>query len=129
MPLTAPLRWFRRDEFRNPQLVEQDAAEFLDEVRHAYGKPLVLYSDGRSPDWNKVVGGKPNSLHVLGRAFDFALPQEREDLWALVRAVIHVQEVKGLGVELELVNGPDDKHVHLGIFHDTRPSRLILALD
>jgi uncharacterized protein YcbK (DUF882 family) len=129
MPLTASLRYFSRDEFRAPHLIAQDAAEFLDEVRHVHAKPLLLYSDGRTPDWNTVVGGKPGSLHVLGRAFDFALPATREDLWSLVRAVIHVQEIKGVGVELELVSGPDDKHVHLGVFADARPSRFILALD
>lgn len=42
----------------------------LDKLRHEFGLPMVLSSSYRSPSYNDVVGGKPKSMHLKGRAVD-----------------------------------------------------------
>jgi len=42
----------------------------LDKLRHEFGLAMVLNSSYRSPSYNDVVGGKPKSMHLKGRAVD-----------------------------------------------------------
>lgn len=55
----------------------------LDELREYYGKPIYINSTYRSPEYNKAVGGKPNSLHVQFNAIDFTIADKAdlEDLY------------------------------------------------
>jgi len=123
----ATLRWFAPAEFHHPELVNYQAASWLDSIRGVYGKPLVLTSDARTADENAAASGSsPPSLHLLGRAFDLRLPSSPEDLWAFVVAVYRCSQWRS--VEVELVSGPNDKHVHIGLYPADRPSRLELAL-
>ena len=126
----ATLRWFRASEFRHVELVDFAAAKFLDNVRDRYGAPIVLTSDARTEAENAAASGSsPTSYHLSGRAFDFRLPASAEALWKLVAAVVAEQHVYGGPVELELVRGPTDRHVHLALMPAGRVSRLVLALD
>ena len=82
------MRWFRPREFRHPELVEAEAAHFLDAMRETYGAPLVLTSDARTPEENAAArGSSPTSLHLQGRAFDLQWIPDPEALWRLVDAV------------------------------------------
>ena len=117
------LRHFVASEFQHPELVDADALQWLDNVRHAAGVPFRLTSDARTPAHNIEVGGSPTSLHVLGRAFDFTL--RVADPAALYRVVDACMTTPApFGKEIEYVIG--DQHVHIGLFPDQRPSRLIL---
>ena len=136
MPLFTDLPNFRLAEFRHPELIEEEAAQFLQEVRALYNKPIRVTSDARTETENVAVGGSPTSWHVKGRAFDIALPAAPDDLWALVGAIYAIAGVwhyrperKHVTVELELVSGPTDKHIHFAVRNDGKPSKLILALD
>ena len=124
----ATLRWFSQKEFKHPELVLYSAAVFLDDVRQLYGAPLYITADARTLEENNALltsGAKPNSLHLAGRAFDLRFPPTGEALWQLVKAI---QTVAGARpVELELVSGPGDSHVHVGL-RDHGASRLVLAL-
>src|SRR3989449_2710350 len=123
----ATLRYFAWREWKHPDLVNYQAAIWLDSIRGLYGKPLVLTSDARTPAENEVASGSsPTSLHLLGRAFDLRLPSTPEDLWAFVIAVYRCSQWRA--VEVELVSGPHDKHAHIGLYPTDRPSRLELAL-
>ena len=126
MPSPFPsLRHFTAAEFQNPLLVDEAFVKWLDDVRHAAGVPFKLTSDARTPEHNKKIGGSPTSLHLLGRAVDFTLRRwDSETLWQIMKAVCSTPTPNGCGIELEYVLG--DQHVHLGLFPDTRPSRLVL---
>lgn len=55
--------------------VLKDTASRMEGVRSLLGHPIVVTSGYRSPLVNKVVGGVPNSAHLLGRAVDFICPE------------------------------------------------------
>lgn len=42
----------------------------LQELRDLIGKPVIINSAYRTPEYNKKVGGSPNSQHLLGKAAD-----------------------------------------------------------
>lgn len=42
----------------------------LQQLRDLIGKPIIVNSAYRTPEYNKKVGGSPNSQHVLGKAAD-----------------------------------------------------------
>jgi hypothetical protein len=121
------LKYFKWDELRHPTLCDYQFWVFLDQVRAAYGKPLVVTDDARTPD-EKPSGYSPTSLHYKGRAADLRFPSSAADLFALVSAAIRV--ANGRPLEVELVNGSGDKHVHLGLFDDpAHPSTCLVTAD
>lgn len=71
-------------------LADFDALCRLQGLRYLLGKPVHLNSAYRSEAHNKAVGGSPKSQHLLGRAFDIALPHHgftRDELTAAARAI------------------------------------------
>src|SRR5574343_1126050 len=84
--------YFTRDEFKCPHCGENNISdEFidrLDEVRHAYGKPMVVLSGYRCPAHNASVGGVDGSAHTEGIAADIACSFARDRL-ALVESAIN----------------------------------------
>lgn len=50
--------------------VDTDTLSVLEAVRTHFGKPVIINSGCRCPDYNAKVGGAPNSQHTLGRAAD-----------------------------------------------------------
>ena len=128
MSLPSNLRWFQAREFRHPELVDAEAAHFLDAVRDTYGAPLVLTSDARTPEENAAAqGSSPTSLHLHGRAFDLRWIADPEALWRFVDAVYLVAGTNP--VELELVNSQQDQHIHLACLSPGRVSRLLIRAD
>lgn len=126
----ATLKYFKWDEFKHAELVEWQALQFLELVRGLYGAPLTVTSDGRSKEENDAASGSsPTSLHLQGRAFDLRYPPDSESVWRLVKAVQLAASSMELGVELELVKGATDAHVHLGLYRQAKQSRLIVAAD
>jgi hypothetical protein len=128
VPVTSPLRWFAPSEFRHPELVQDVAAVWLDDIREYADFPLVLTSDARTAEENAAASGSsPTSLHLLGRAFDLQYPATAEHVWRLVEAVFVISGSRP--VELELVHSATDQHVHLGLLVEERESRLIVRAD
>lgn len=71
--------YFDTDEFKSADgeespwgdtVVDPALLEKLNDIREAYGKPIVVNSGYRSPAHNAAVGGVQNSMHVLGKAAD-----------------------------------------------------------
>jgi hypothetical protein len=117
MPLPDDLTYFTAMEFRHPELMDGDFCHFLESVRSRYGAPLVLTSDARTPAENAAASGSaPTSLHLIGRAVDLRWISDRAARWAFMVAVVETARALGVFPELELVNGPTDQHIHLGLF-------------
>lgn len=62
--------------------VDTEAMDKLQSLRERIGRPLIVTSAYRSPEHNRKVGGKKNSKHLDGTAFDVSManhdPQEFE---------------------------------------------------
>ena len=128
MPISSDLRHFARSEFRHPELVQDAAAVWLDDIRDSCGFPLHLTSDARTPEENAAASGSsPTSLHLQGRAFDLQYPASAELVWRFVDAVMLVSGTRP--VELELVNSEQDKHLHIALLPDGKQSRIIVRAD
>jgi len=132
------LKHFSPAEFHFPDEMDEEFLLFLDEVREYAKVPFFLTSDYRTPEHNQQVGGHPRSLHVKGRAVDFVTPGCRardnqlyyEELFKITDAVMYIATDNDK-VQLELVKGSSDYHVHLGLYPDgwLGPSKLIIHVD
>lgn len=69
--------------------------DLLDKVRERWGHPLRVNSGYRCSRLNKMVGGVPNSQHVLGEAADITAgnPDKNKMLYELI---IEMMEKEGL---------------------------------
>lgn len=133
------VKYFKASEFKAPDHIEPKLLLLLDGVRDEFGGPFFITSDGRDPEHNKRVGGVPTSLHLYDaekglkcHAVDFwfnAAPRPYAQFAQIAEAVATVSNELGVSYQLEIVYSDKDKHIHLGIFRDPRPSELIFALD
>lgn len=68
----------------------------LEELRAAWGRPLLLTSGYRCPRHNAAVGGAPRSLHMAGRAADVRVPfAEQDDFQKCARTVDFTEIIVG----------------------------------
>lgn len=127
--ISTTLRHFQLSEFAHPNLVDNAAAVFLDDIRNLYGNPLTITSDARTAEENAAASGSSaTSLHLLGRAFDLKWIADPEQLWTFVESVLLAAGERA--VELELVNGPSDRHIHVGLYpNGDHKSRLLVRAD
>lgn len=111
-------KYFQPSEFRSrdgsdspyPETVVPQLYDLLDEIREAFGKPVLVNCGYRSPAHNKKVGGAKNSYHVLGMAADIR-PKNLTDLPRLQELADKLNPVGGVGFY--------DTFVHV----DVRPVR------
>lgn len=122
---------FESKEFKHPEMMDQTFLLFLDKVRELAEFPFHLTSDGRTQAENDALkgsGSAATSLHLKGRAVDFSWPKEKpwEEFARLTMAVISARNLMPnlFGYELEFAL---DRHIHLGLFLDDRPDRVIIA--
>lgn len=134
--LTHDLRHFKLSEFKHPELVNETAAELLDEIRHQFNRPLKITDDARlSSDLPIGTSGPGKSLHYVGQAFDLHIADfTEEELWLLDDAVHNVANwvCRGTkaGVEWEVVWSSTDKHAHIGFFlGDGRKNRFFVRAE
>jgi hypothetical protein len=63
------MRYFTEDELRcngsGKFSLADGFADKLDELRHVYGKPMIVTSGCRSHEYNQQIGGHPKSSHVF----------------------------------------------------------------
>ncbi len=74
----------------------------LEDLREELGRPVVITSGVRCPEWNRAVGGRPNSAHLTGEAADIAVAGSAERM-DLVRAALEVG-FRRVGVAREFVH-------------------------
>jgi len=79
----------------------------LEAFREAVGKPVIVHSAYRCPEYNAAIGGAPDSQHVHGRGADVGVMgmTARE----LYRAARPIPAIKGLGV------GDAGRFLHLDV--------------
>jgi hypothetical protein len=123
--------------------MDVELLQLLDFTREDAGTPFYITSDYRDPEHNERIGGSPYSLHIQGNAVDFVTNGCRardkrlyqKELYQIVYALMRNIErmyFDDRKLQLELVQGEDDWHIHLGLYpaDDTEhPPRLILAVD
>ena len=128
-------KWFKTDKFNHIELVNQTALELLDEVRDAFGYPLIITDDARVRGEPLPPGASGNSLHFDGQAFDIRTRDwTTEKMWTFVAAggnIAHwVARGQEAGIELEIVHSKTDKHGHVGFFlGDGRKNRFIVRAE
>lgn len=128
------LKHFTETEFgKHPELVDPEAAYFLDQIRTVYDNVLVITDAARTPQevvdrQNQLQGGSSTSLHALGRAFDLRWPVSEGLVFRLVASIgIVAQDTRYKDkVELELDFTVGNEHVHVGLRLLASGSTLIL---
>ena len=71
----------------------------LEDFRKWYKRPINITSCYRPPEYNKAVGGSPDSAHLHARAVDFPYPSEYYTM-TKKRKEQFLQNVKAKWVEL-----------------------------
>lgn len=101
---------FQLYEFESPDtqqvMVEPELVALLENLRDALGVKVYVDSAYRTAEHNASVGGKSNSLHLVGAAADVWSPD-----CALSKLTI---EAIGVGFPVAIVF-PDEGYVHLDI--------------
>lgn len=97
-----------------PTLKEQEALQqtcaLMEKVRTLLGKHIYIHCMIRPRDYNKLIGGAPQSAHIFGLACDFGVPGMDCDA---VRALLlpKLDEWKA-----RLENKPGSNWVHLDLY-------------
>lgn len=102
------MKYFKDVEFACPccgsNLMDSDFLNTVDDFRAELGFALKISSGYRCPKHNAAVGGVPNSMHLKGRAVDFALlwlhPALRPKVLALAPKYF-----RGIGIGKSLMHG------------------------
>lgn len=97
--------------------IDPELPVLLQFLRESWNKPLYISSGCRCAKHNKVIGGSPNSKHILGKAVDLIFKEnyQRKDFYKLVMELYRIgmiPELGGLGYHL-YANGC----VHIDTFH------------
>lgn len=95
------LRYFRAAEFActccNENRMDEQFLVELDELRHRYGKPLIVSSGYRCPKHNRRVSSTgDDGPHVTGRATDFRI--DRGNAYRLLQIALEMK-FTGIGVQ------------------------------
>lgn len=78
----------------------KELAENLQKIRDFIGIPILITSGYRTKEYNKKVGGKPNSMHLQGKAADLKTKLKPKDLYNIIIDLIEKGEIKQGGVGL-----------------------------
>ncbi len=79
----------------------QKLAEQLQILRDYLGESIHINSGYRSPEWNKKVGGKKASQHMLAKAADITVKSKTpKQLAAIIEKLIAAGKIKigGMGI-------------------------------
>lgn len=111
------IRYFRREEFRCtcngrgcggfPAEPAEQLVRNADQARKHFGRAAIVSSGVRCTLRNRELpGSAANSLHMKGKAMDFAVPGVRAgDLLAYIKTLPLVHEAYAI----------DDNYVHMGV--------------
>jgi hypothetical protein len=118
------IKWFKPEEFKYPHLIDIELLTLLDSIRAYYGEPIYITDDYRPANINY---GSKTSLHKYGRAVDIRSKHlSATDLYKLIDNIMFITFVLKIVIELEIDNSKDNKHIHIGLLADNKPSKLII---
>ena len=121
------LTHFAAGEFQFPDQMDVPFLRWLDRVRGQAGVSFVITDDAR-PIGQMPEGASTTSLHFRGRAVDIRSRNwTAGQYWQAVAAVVALADAAPGKIELELVHGPKDQHLHLGVDDRAGADQLILA--
>lgn len=92
--LMIKLKYFDIDEFKckcgcGLNIIDENLIRLLDEAREKSGVPFRINSACRCRTHNAVVGGKPSSSHLFGKAVDIACVDSR-NRFLMINALLDV---------------------------------------
>lgn len=97
---------------------------FLDPLRAAIGKPIVVTSGYRCPALNRAVGGATSSLHMKGYAADIHCPSMKfEDFRAFVIDWVQRTGTKFDQILLERSLSAGTQWLHIGLYNNAGQQR------
>lgn len=95
------MKWFKKEEFAcrccQENLIENIVIEKIDRIRDEIGVPLKINSGFRCLTHNRNVGGKPGSLHTLGKAIDVSTSELSGEKKKML-LMLGCEEFSGIGV-------------------------------
>ena len=93
--------------------------DYLDKVREAFGKAIIVTSGFRSPRLNKRIGGAPDSQHMKGQAADIR-PHDIKELRQLLTTIRQVG-----GFDQLILEEPEGRTpwIHVSIAPANKPPR------
>lgn len=109
----APIKHFKPTEFEcgcgkcKEQTIEYTLLVKLDALRSALKQPIRINSGFRCESHNKIVGGEPNSQHLVGFAADIVVSGYSDDDYIRLLIMARTYNFTGFG----LYNG----RIHLDV--------------
>ena len=93
--------------------------DYLDKVREAFGKAIIVTSGFRSPRLNAAIGGSKTSQHMKGQAADIR-PHDIKELRQLLTTIRQVG-----GFDQLILEEPEGRTpwIHVSIAPANKPSR------
>lgn len=102
---------------------------FLDPLRKAWGKPIIVTSGYRCPKLNKAVGGSDTSVHKIGFAADMQTSGSFEEFRDFVVSWVKKNNIEFDQLLLETNKKTGDRWLHIGLYsNDGRQRRQIKVM-
>lgn len=102
---------------------------FLDPLRKAWGKPIIVTSGYRCPKLNKAVGGSDTSVHKIGFAADMQTSGSFEEFRDFVVSWVKKNKIEFDQLLLETNKKTGDRWLHIGLYsNDGRQRRQIKVM-
>lgn len=102
---------------------------FLDPLRKALGKPIIVTSGYRCPKLNKAVGGSDTSVHKIGFAADMQTSGSFEEFRDFVVSWVKKNNIEFDQLLLETNKKTGDRWLHIGLYsNDGRQRRQIKVM-
>ncbi len=91
--------------------------EMFQTFRDRYGMPINVTSGYRQKEYNKLVGGSDNSLHLYACAVDFVDTYKKKDLWMISNWFRILNDSIVIGA-VNIYNNSGYFRYHFGAFSD-----------
>ena len=118
--LNLDLKYFKLSEFDSPNEIgsgskmDKNFLEKLDYARGNAGIPFSINSGYRSEEWNRTIGGRVGSSHLLGLAADISCNGSR-DRALIIRALLEVG-ITRIGIAKTFIHCDVDKRKDQDVF-------------